>query len=362
MPLDEAVAIAAQIAEALEAAHERGVVHRDLKPGNVMIGPEGEVKVLDFGLAKALAPEVESGAGGLSMSPTLTAQMTGANVLLGTAGYMSPEQARGRPVDRRADIWAFGVLVYEMLRGEALFVGETISDTLAGVLKEEPSWRDLPHDLPPRLRWLLERCLDKEPSTRLRDIGEARVLLSGDLHGPPPGAGEEREGAFRRRPAGWTWMAAAVAAGLVAGVGIGVLALRSAPAERQAPPVRRYEIPIPGLFSFFGNHPVVSPDGEALAYCANRALWVRRLDEPEPHRLMELADDLWGLGWSPDGGSLAYSSGGTLWRLAVDGGDGPVPVTTVPDRGRGDAKGLLVVVSSYRSQTTPDRDGWPEIV
>src|SRR5688500_14192341 len=182
LPLDEALAIARQIAEALEAAHEQGIVHRDLKPGNVKVRADGTVKVLDFGLAKALEPAGFASAPAdlvasptLQHSPTLTAAHgTELGVILGTAGYMAPEQAKGKAVDRRADIWAFGVVLFEMLTGRRLFAGETVSDTLAAVLRQDVDWTLLPAELSEGYRRLLARCLERDPKRRLRDIGEAR--------------------------------------------------------------------------------------------------------------------------------------------------------------------------------------------
>jgi serine/threonine protein kinase len=170
IPLDEALPIATQIAEALEAAHEQGIIHRDLKPANIKLRADGTVKVLDFGLAKALEPAGAMSASA-SMSPTITTPaMTQAGMILGTAAYMSPEQAKGRAVDRRSDVWAFGVVLFEMLTGQRLFGGETISDTLAAVLKTEPSWAALPPSTPPTLRHVLRSCLEKDPKRRLHAI------------------------------------------------------------------------------------------------------------------------------------------------------------------------------------------------
>ena len=174
--VDEVLVIARQIAAGLEAAHENGIVHRDLKPANIMETEEGEVKILDFGLAQAWFGD-EGNQKESATSPTMTAAMTQAGAILGTAAYMSPEQARGTNVDRRADIWAFGVILYEMLTGARLFHGETISDTLAAVLRAEPDWKALPLDEAPELCRLIERCLERNPKQRLRDIGEARIFL-----------------------------------------------------------------------------------------------------------------------------------------------------------------------------------------
>ena len=176
IPVEEALPIAKQIAEALEAAHEQGVIHRDLKPANIKVRPDGTVKVLDFGLAKALDTTPE---GDPSQSPTLTAAATQMGVILGTAAYMSPEQARGKPVDRRADIWAFGVVVYEMLTGARPFQGEDVSLTLASVMKSDVDVKTLPPDLPETLRTVLRRCLEKDPLQRIRDMGDVRLAMAG---------------------------------------------------------------------------------------------------------------------------------------------------------------------------------------
>ena len=198
IPLDEALLIARQVAEALEEAHEKGIVHRDLKPANVKLTPDGKVKVLDFGLAKACSSGVSSGsAPDLSQSPTLAHTGTAAGLILGTAAYMSPEQARGKAVDRRADVWAFGVVLFEMLTGKALFAGETVTDVLAAVVTREADLDALPAATPPAVRQLLRRCLDKDPKRRLRDIGEARVLLEA------PNAGVTAVSAPKRRFPRW---------------------------------------------------------------------------------------------------------------------------------------------------------------
>ncbi|MEN8008044.1 MAG: serine/threonine-protein kinase, partial [Candidatus Krumholzibacteriota bacterium] len=217
LPVDEAVEVARQIAEGLEEAHEKGIVHRDLKPANVKRTPDGKVKVLDFGLARAFAGQ-SAGEEAVSSAPTMTAAMTQVGTVLGTAAYMSPEQARGKEVDRRADIWAFGVILFEMLTGRQLFVGETASDTLAGILKSEPEWEELPPGLPYQVERVLRRCLAKEPRQRLRDIGEARVRLedptaeSGLFSGPVAAMPDADGGGRWGRLLPWGLLAVSLAA------------------------------------------------------------------------------------------------------------------------------------------------------
>src|SRR5438876_4486063 len=186
MPLAEALPIARQIAEALEAAHEKGIIHRDLKPANIKLTAGGKVKVLDFGLAKAF--DTESRISDPANSPTLTISATRAGMILGTAGYMSPEQARGVMVDKRADIWAYGVVLYEMLTGREMFSGETVSDTLAAVLRADFDWLALPAETPAPIRRLLRRCLERDRKKRLRDIGDALVEIDEALEGAPESA------------------------------------------------------------------------------------------------------------------------------------------------------------------------------
>jgi serine/threonine protein kinase len=224
LPADEALEIALQIANGLEAAHEAGIVHRDLKPANVMLSPGGKVKLLDFGLAKAW--QAEEGDSDLTHSPTLTAQMTAGGVLLGTAAYMSPEQARGKLLDSRTDIWAFGCVLYEMLTGEKPFRGETVTDVLAAVLTFEPDWESLPETTAPAVRHLLRRCLQKVPNRRLHSIADARIEIEDAVSEPPPphgsppvsDGGNRRNGMSRGAAVALALVSAIVGGGLVAGI------------------------------------------------------------------------------------------------------------------------------------------------
>jgi len=315
LPVDEALRIAKQIAEALEEAHERGIVHRDLKPANVKVTPDGKVKVLDFGLAKAYEGEAASGpVAQLSQSPTLAHTGTAAGIILGTAAYMSPEQARGKRVDKRADVWAFGVVLWEMLSGQRLFAGETVSDVLAGVLKTDPDWGALPADTPEPVRGLLRRCLERDPLERLRDIGEARVLLSGRLE---PAAADELASGPARRPA--PWLVALPWVLLALGVA-GALTLRREPAAERpiGPETVRVAIPGPGPEYAQDVHerPVVSADGRTLAVALRgpqgNALFVRPLDSFDLVRVEGGGRRPF---FSPDGRSLAFLRFGTVWRM-----------------------------------------------
>jgi eukaryotic-like serine/threonine-protein kinase len=277
LPLDEALAIARQIADALEAAHERGIIHRDLKPANVKITADGNVKVLDFGLAKALAgsASVTADRGGLTMSPTLSVHATSAGIILGTAAYMSPEQARGKPLDRRADIWAFGCVLYEMLTGAQAFGGgDTVSDAVAAILRSDVDWPALPSATPPAILRLLRRCLEKDPRKRLPHVGVARLEIE-EAAVAMPSASQQDVTVVPRERFAWMTVTLLLAALVVA---LGLLALR-APAVRDAGEIR-VDIATPATTepaSF-----AVSPDGRNIVFVATgptgSQLWLRTLD------------------------------------------------------------------------------------
>jgi len=311
LAVDEAIDVARQVADAVEVAHEHGIVHRDLKPANVVRTRDGAVKVLDFGLAKALEP----GSGSTSaadpmLSPTLTSAGTAAGVILGTAAYMSPEQARGRPVDRRADVWAFGAFLFEMLTGERAFGGETVSDTLAAILTRDPDWSRLPAGTPPRVAELLRRCLDRDPRRRLRDIGEARVLLEAPGAGEPDSASSAPAARTTRR---WVAPAMAIAGAIVAAVAVWTLK-----PEPPRPASRRVALASPIGDSVGRSDPRISPDGSHIAYAADGRLWIQALDQLTP-RPVPGGEGGGTVAWSPDGGSIAFAVGSRLFRARVDG-------------------------------------------
>jgi len=357
MSVDEAVPIARQIAEALEAAHEQGIIHRDLKPGNIKVTPDGQVKVLDFGLAKALESQAAgSESQGLSMSPTLTAQMTTAGVLLGTAAYMSPEQAKGIEADRRADVWAFGVVLWEMLTGQRLFQGDSVSDTLAAVLRDDIDGESLPDTVPQTTRALLARCLDRDPKSRLRDIGEARVALATHESGGETSTLLSSFGAVApaqeepTRSSKLPWVIAALA--IVAVLVLGAMRLRG-PAEVARHVVESAILAPEDTTLDVGNGLALSPDGTEVALVALgedgvRRLWVRSLANSTP-RLLEGTDGAIYPFWSPDGRNLGFMGGGDLKRIAATGG--PIQTLAPVKEGRGGTwapDGRIVFAPDFR--------------
>ncbi len=334
IPLDEALPIAKQIAEALEYAHDHGVIHRDLKPANIKVKPDGTVKVLDFGLAKAMLGDPT--ATDMSNSPTLSMAATMAGTILGTAAYMSPEQARGKAVDRRADIWAFGVVLFEMLTGHAVFAGEDVSETLAFVMTKEPAFDALPAKTPSAIRTLLRRCLTKDVRQRLQHIGEARFALehSGDAPAEPV--------AVRRKSGEWVLASVAAIAIVAAAMGWGAFAyLRRGPED--ARPVRFFVSPpdtgrlamsAPTASGAVVSPLAVSPDGSRIAIVTAGAdgklqLWIRSFDTLAAQPLAG-TEGAFQPFWSPDSRFIGFFASGKLKKIEVSGGP-PITLCDAPD-------------------------------
>ena len=323
IPLDEALPIARQIAEALEAAHEAGIIHRDLKPANIKLRDDGTVKVLDFGLAKALdvAPDA-LGDGATITSPAMTMR----GVILGTAAYMAPEQAKGKPVDRRADIWAFGCVLYEMLTGRRTFKGDDLTDTLTAVLRDEPDWTALPAETPPPVRALLRRCLQKDPRQRLPHVGIVRLDLAESVAGgaalesgsAPPSSPPMTRPRWRERLA-WGLVLVAAAAALAMGM---------RPGERAvADPPLRFTVETPEGVRLVTRSTVylaVSPNGQQLAFVGQDergegALWVHAFGTGRA-RLLDGTQGALHPFWSPDARHLAFAAAGSLKRIDLQSG------------------------------------------
>jgi serine/threonine-protein kinase len=329
IPMEEALPIAKQIAEALEYAHERGIIHRDLKPANIKLTKDGAVKVLDFGLAKALGDD--SAAVDVSTSPTLSMAATRAGVILGTAAYMSPEQARGKVADRRADIWAFGVVLYEMLAGRQAYGGETASDSMAAIITREPEWSALPANVPQRIQELLRRCMSKEPRQRLRDIGEARIAIEQIIASPAselaiaPHLAAAKTGPRWLRVLPWA----------VAFVALAVATIALWPSRLKMDAVVRFAVGLPAGTAVATSNRytvAVSPDGQQLAFVLSRGgqqqLYSRRVDsiETTPIPGTEGASSPF---FSPDGQWVGFVADGKFKKIRLGGGvasalaDGP---------------------------------------
>ncbi len=326
VPIDEAVSIALQIAEGLEAAHEAGIVHRDLKPANIKLRPDGTVKVLDFGLAKAW--ETDGGDSSLSLSPTITANTTAAGVILGTAAYMAPEQAAGTAADRRADIWAFGVVLWEMLTGQKLFNGETVSHVLAAVLKDEVALGELPPAAPPYLKKLIGRCLQKNRKQRLQAIGDARIAIQEGQEGEPAAAAVEGQ---PRRSSRLVWVSAAAAGVVAAALGLLVWSGRG----EEIPVVRATIPPPPGtVFHLDPLNPgaaTLAPDGSKIVFSARSAernfmLYVRAINQSEAHALANTEGGHYPF-WSPNGEWIGFMADSKLKKIKASGG----PALTICD-------------------------------
>jgi serine/threonine-protein kinase len=315
MPVDESLKLATQIAEALQAAHEKGVIHRDLKPANIKLTHDGTVKVLDFGLAKA--GDIEpSDANALSNSPTLRTLASSPGIILGTAAYMSPEQAKGRPVDRRTDVWAFGCVLYEMIAGKRAFEGDDLSDTLASVLRAEPDWSALPTATPATLRTLIQRCLAKDRAQRIADMSVVKFLLA------EPAFTVSALPQSQSRLKSTLLIATVALLSIVAG---GAVVWRLRP-QSTAPAVVRFRIDLPEAQTF--NSPsranlAVSPDGAQIVYAANGRLYSRSISDVEAHPIRGSESNEAQVSWpifSPDAQSIAYFTEGIIKRIPVDGG------------------------------------------
>ena len=323
IPLDDVLPIAKQIAEALEAAHEQGIIHRDLKPANIKERADGTVKVLDFGFAKAMEPAAGPSPS-VSQSPTITTPaMTQAGMILGTAAYMSPEQARGKTVDKRADIWAFGCVLYEMLAGTGAFRAETVSETLAEVMKSEPLWAALPPETPVALRNLVRRCLAKDPRQRVRDVGDVRLALEGAFELVAADTSAHASGG---RALGWRPLILSLGILLIGAAitGAGIWFLR--PASSANPePVSRFTITLPAdqPFSAASRHLVaLSPQGTHLAYAANNRLYLRAIDQLSATPIQGTETGAFGRSpfFSPDGQWIGFWQDGELRKVALTGG------------------------------------------
>jgi serine/threonine-protein kinase len=363
IPVDEALAIAKQIAEALEAAHELGIIHRDLKPANIKLRPDGTVKVLDFGLAKAMEP-VGGMSPGLSQSPTITTPaMTQAGLILGTAAYMSPEQARGKAVDRRADIWAFGCVLFEMLTGRRAFEGEDVTDTLALVVRGEPAWDALPGTVPGHVRQTLRACLRKDGRQRMGDVQSLRLALDGAFETVAPPVAESSA------PVSPRWRRPLPIAALALVVGGLVVGAAWALWPAAPPEVNRFADRLPDTYTLRRiGRPVlaVSPDGRHVALNTLDGIYLREMGTLQARLIPGTEPDLGGAFFSPDGQSIAYFDfgSGQLKRIGIGGGS-PVSISDVdaqPSGAHWAPDDTIVFAQTDRILRVPAAGGEPEVV
>ena len=330
IPVEESLKLALQIAEALEAAHEKGVIHRDLKPLNIKVTPEGKVKVLDFGLAKAFMGDGEDV--NLSQSPTLSMQATAQGVILGTAAYMSPEQARGVTVDKRADIWAFGCVLYEMLTGRQVFKGELMSDVMASVLKSDPDYKGLPPAIHPQLRAVLRRCLEKEPKQRWHDVGDVRIELEQVSADPSGTLVVQPVAETLATQSKLPWVAAMVVVAFIAGIAAWTLKPVPPPDPR---PVSRHRHDLPEGIDTGVNTIAVSPDGQYYVYKGTDALYLRSRNELEALVIAGTEGNVYNPFFSHDSQSVGFwNREGRIEKIAISGGT-PIPIGPAPQNPQG---------------------------
>ncbi len=386
VPVEEALEVCRQIAEGVEAAHEKGVIHRDLKPANVKVTPEGRVKILDFGLAKAF--EAETTVTDISQSPTLTEEMTRAGVILGTAAYMSPEQAKGKPVDKRTDIFAFGCVLYELLTGKRVFEGETAAETIAAVLKSGPKWEKLPSDTPWRIKELLDDSLQKEVRDRPHDISHARIQINKALKEPATVLPMETVSAVQpsqlKRTISWSIVfVIAVIAGVTfwSMIRSPIPALRTSRTVVNLPPDHELDSGTAAI------QIALSPDGTKLVYAAARPggppqLYLRSLDQFDAVP-MPGTENAFLPFFSPDSQWVGFWADGTLQRVAVRGG-APIKICDLPMNFRGASWGpddtiILggnntglarvssrggepIAITSTDAERREDYHAWPEVL